>query len=312
MSSEQRFSMKYVSRRTGLTPHTIRVWERRYGAVIPERTETNRRLYSEGDIERLVLLHRAVLAGHSIGRIAGLPSEELERLMDLESGMGATDLSAIPGAPEPAPEETVSKALEAVAALDLDRLERTLYQAAASFSRPVLIERFVAPFLEKIGEQWHRGTLRIAQEHFASSVLRGFLSSIIRQTDVPEKAPLLLVATPAGQHHEFGALFVAATAASCGWRSLYLGANLPAEEIAGSANAKQVRALALSILYPSGDPRVAEELEILRKCLIGDVPIIVGGHAASSYKPAVDSIGGVILKDTHALCSYLEALTQRS
>lgn len=312
MTTEQRFSMKYVSRRTGLTPHTIRVWERRYGAVVPERTETKRRLYSEEDIERLILLRRGVLAGHSIGRIAGLPPEELKRLVDRESGTGSPEASVTADEPDAAPEEKVVEALEAVSALDQNRLERILYQAAAGFSRPVLIERFIAPFLEKIGEQWHQGALRIAQEHFASFILRGFLAGLIRQAHVPETAPLLLVATPAGQHHEFGALFAAATAVSCGWRGLYLGANVPAEEIAGSANAKNVRAIALSLLHPAGDPRVAEELEILRRCLNRKVPVIAGGRAAGSYRSVLDSIGGVILQDIGSLCSYLNALMQKS
>ncbi|MGY8825652.1 MAG: MerR family transcriptional regulator, partial [Candidatus Latescibacterota bacterium] len=77
--------MKVVSRRTGLTSHTIRVWEKRYKAVEPERTDTNRRLYSETDIERLTDLHRATQQGHSIGRIAQLAASELKALVDEEA-----------------------------------------------------------------------------------------------------------------------------------------------------------------------------------------------------------------------------------
>ncbi len=70
-SAVKRYSMKAVSLRTGLTPHAIRAWERRYGAVSPSRDSNNRRCYDEGDVERLTLLHKATEAGFHIGSIAG-------------------------------------------------------------------------------------------------------------------------------------------------------------------------------------------------------------------------------------------------
>ena len=69
-----------VARRTGLSAHVIRIWEKRYGAVKPERTPTNRRVYSEDQIERLDLLCRVTQAGHSIGHVAKLPTESLRKL----------------------------------------------------------------------------------------------------------------------------------------------------------------------------------------------------------------------------------------
>ena len=76
-----RHPIRVVARRTGLSTHLIRMWERRYGAVEPKRTDTNRRLYSDEDIERLTLLRRATLDGESIGQIAGLGTEELKALV---------------------------------------------------------------------------------------------------------------------------------------------------------------------------------------------------------------------------------------
>ena len=73
--------IRVVARRTGLTPHVIRAWEKRYGAVTPHRTETNRRLYSQEDVERLTLLRRSTLLGRSIGQIAKMSTEELRRLV---------------------------------------------------------------------------------------------------------------------------------------------------------------------------------------------------------------------------------------
>jgi len=81
MSKERTYPIKVVANRTGLTPHAIRAWEKRYGAVRPARTETNRRRYSEGDLERLLLLSRLKEGGYNIGAVAGLSTSELESLL---------------------------------------------------------------------------------------------------------------------------------------------------------------------------------------------------------------------------------------
>lgn len=308
MNEMQRYSMKYVTRKTGLTPHTIRVWEKRYGAVSPERTETNRRLYSNDDIEKLMLLRRATLAGHSIGQIARLTLKDLRDLAEM-------DYTPEPGtATVPTPfqtasaEEIIEDALEALHSFDRERLEKTLHRASASFSLPVLIDKVLSPFLEKLGGLWSEGALRIAQEHFSSGIVRGLLANLCRQAASSPTDPVLLVTTPAGQHHEFGALFAAAVAASCGWRPIYLGPNLPAEEIAGAASVNRARAVALSIIYPTDDPRLAEELTLLRRCLSPETQIVAGGRSASHYRDALDAIDAMIITGSAALSDYLNSL----
>ena len=84
MKTKNIFPIRYVVRQSGLTAHVIRVWERRYQAVVPRRTDTNRRLYSESDVKRLQLLKKAVDAGHSISQVANMNAEELMRLINLE------------------------------------------------------------------------------------------------------------------------------------------------------------------------------------------------------------------------------------
>jgi len=79
--SNIQYSIKIAASRSGLTPHVIRVWERRYGAVEPDRTGTNRRLYSDAEIERLSLLRHAIEAGHRIGNIARLDLDQLRSIV---------------------------------------------------------------------------------------------------------------------------------------------------------------------------------------------------------------------------------------
>lgn len=300
-TSEPLHPIRVVVKRTGLSADVLRVWERRYGAVQPQRTDGDRRLYSDEDIERLLLLRRATDAGRSIGQVAGLATAELRDLVRQDEAAGLAAPPARPGragqprADRPADsaeaERLLDDAFEAVAALDADRLEDALQRGRLSLSHTVLLERVLVPLLHRIGDTWREGTLRIAHEHLASAVVRTFLSALADGLRAPDDAPLLLVATPAGQMHELGAMMAAAAAASEGWRILYLGCNLPAEEIGAAARQADVRAVALSVVHPEGDRRLHDEMRRLARAMPEDVPVLVGGGASSSYRATLLECG---------------------
>jgi methylmalonyl-CoA mutase cobalamin-binding subunit len=212
--------------------------------------------------------------------------------------LGSGDLS---------PELLIEEALEAADASDAEKLETILYRSATAFSRPVLIEQFLVNFLIRIGERWQDGSLRIAQEHFTSSLIQKFLLGLCRNTEYSESDPRALAATLSGTHHEFGVLMAGATAVDCGWQVLYFGPNLTEEEIAGAAIAKRVQGVLLSIVYPPGDPAIAGKLQMLRKCLPAEISIIVGGRSAESYKEVLDSIAAALVPDLNALRRYLSS-----
>ena len=306
-------TIKFVANYTGLSQHTIRAWERRYSALSPERTATNRRLYSEHDLEKLSLLRQAVQAGHSIGQIAGLPLPELQCLLAIGAPPQTEPSRATPvsaaitqqGAPY------LDECLRAVERLDAQGLEDTLARAAALLGSAALIDRVLQPFLYSIGERWRAGEVRPAHEHMASAIVRTFLGRMLDAFQPDAPAPRLVVTTPVGQMHELGALIAAVTAASEGWRVLYLGPNLPAEEIAGAAHQAGAKAVVLSIVYPPDDPRMDQEIVALRKFLGQEMPIVVGGRSATAYRAALESIRAISIADVHIFRMELEALRLR-
>jgi hypothetical protein len=97
------------------------------------------------------------------------------------------------------------------------------------------VDEVAAPLLVRVGQAWVDGALTVAHEHAVSAVLRRVLDELGRGLDVPADAPVIVVATPSGDRHEFGALLAAATAAAAGWRVVYLGSDLPAADIARAA-----------------------------------------------------------------------------
>ena len=302
--------IKYVSNQTGLSQHTIRAWERRYAALSPDRTATNRRLYSSADIEKLSLLQRAVKAGHSIGHIAGLTVPQLQSLTLAEAGQPAGSNSEVTGASTTNPQPTpwLDECHEAVTRLDAEGLDEALSRAAAHLGTTALIDRVVLPLLNSIGERWREGDMRPANEHMTSAMIRTFLGRMLDAFHPDALAPRLIVTTPAGQVHELGALIAAVTAASEGWRVLYLGPDLPAAEIAGAALQSGAKAVALSIVYPPDDPRIEQEIMGLRKMLPKETTILAGGRSAAAYRASLDSVNAIHISDLHALRAQLQTL----
>ena len=169
------------------------------------------------------------------------------------------------------------------------------------------IERIVVPLMQQIGELWHAGVLRMTHEHFASAVVRNFLWNLSGAYVTSPHAPQLIVATPAGQLHDIGALIVAAIAREEGWSVIYLGANLPAEEIAAAVQ-PQVKAVALSIIYPPDDPNLLVELKKLRRYLPSDVPLLMGGRVARFYEDTLISIDAIQINSLAELRTQLASL----
>jgi DNA-binding transcriptional MerR regulator/methylmalonyl-CoA mutase cobalamin-binding subunit len=303
--------IKVVARRTGLSAHVIRAWEKRYQAVEPRRTATNRRVYSSQDIERLILLRRATLAGRSIGQVASLPTEKLRELVLADE---SAQRLAPRGGPTPRRKDTpaagmLEQCVNAVKDLDPEALTSSLERASVSLSRPALIQEVIGPLLYQVGEAWRDGSLRVAHEHLASAIVRTFVGNINGGFPVSLETPNLVVTTPAGQLHELGALLAATTAASEGWRITYLGPNLPADEIASAVEQSGARALALSIVYPPDDPHLKEELRNLAKLLAHrSVSLLVGGRGANGYADVLEEIEAVSIDDLDTLRSYLESL----
>lgn len=302
LAREPGLGIRAVAKRLGISQHLIRVWEKRYRAVTPNRTDTNRRLYSETEIEHLRLLHMAVQAGHRIGDIASMTNSELERLF----GSKTATLPAV--ASENTSAYFVERALKAIKKLDAEELDAVLTLAEVQLGQAVVLDKVILPLMDQVGSLWKEGNLRIAHEHMATAMVSQHVGAMLLSHRYPANAPAIVISTPAGQLHELGAMIAAVQAALEGWRPIYLGPSLPAEEIAGSAQQTGATAIALSVVFPADDPRLPGEMARLRR-LIGDqIPIIMGGSAAHAYQSALLGAGITLVDDMHGLRIQLALL----
>ena len=324
-SDQPRHPIRVVTRRTGLTAATLRAWERRHGAVKPARSGTERRLYSDADIERLRLLRELSGAGHSVAQLAARETAELRALAREERG---SEARAGAVAPRPASDRAVVVASEADAAAALDMLvqceqairqldgatlHRLLMRALVQWGPLPFVGEIAAPLCHRIGTLWENGSLCVAHEHVASVAIRqalGFLLETVRGG--ASTRPTLVVTTPAGQRHEFGAMMAAAIASLGGWNVVYLGPDLPAADVLIAARQTQARALALSLVVAEDDAATAAELRALRAGAGPDLPFFVGGAASGRHEPLLDEIGAHRVTDFGALGHLLDEVLASS
>lgn len=271
--NEPRYRIGTLARLTGVTTHAIRIWERRYQALTPARTPGGARLYSDLDVQRLRLIKKLLDRGYTISALATLDLGELMRLTPPETQ---------PTRPTISPEAQrraygmIDDLLGAVAELDLERAGRTLVQASNAFSPHDLVTSVLAPALDEIGTRWESGEICIASEHAASAMLRTQLGSLLAAQPVNGKSPVVCT-TPAGEHHELGALLAAVLIAMHGRRAVYLGANLPVEQIAQAVRLSRAGSVALSVVGLSAEA-TRREVEALCRVLPPEVQVLVGGR----------------------------------
>ena len=226
------YPVKAAAELSGLTPETLRAWERRHAAVVPHRDAQGRRLYDAAMVDRLARLHRLTGRGHPIRDLAGLDDAALDALLEERRQAGYGALDALP-----------EQLLDAVADYRVDAFDRELSVAIATLPLPVLLARVVMPLLREVGVRWADGRLAIAQERLGSSMLRARLLSILNQHARAQRPPVVF-ATLSGEPHELGLLGAALHLHELGLPVLYLGTELPAPELARVAKRLQERVFA--------------------------------------------------------------------
>jgi DNA-binding transcriptional MerR regulator/methanogenic corrinoid protein MtbC1 len=323
-SPSARHTVGAVVRRTGLSAHVLRAWERRYGAVRPVRTAGGQRLYTDDDLVRLRLLRRLTAGGWSISSIAGLPDAELERLAaePLDVGVPAAGPEGGPGGEraghvaetggrgrsvEGIGAAYVEWCIAAGARMDEAAVHGLLWRAAVSLGSRAFLEEVLVPLLREVGGRWHAGELGPAQEHVVSQAVRRVMLRLLETLEVRGGGPVMVVTTLAGEQHEFGALMASLVARDEGWRAAYLGPSLPAEEVVRSVRVLNAEIAALSLVNLGEASRGVVEVGDLRAGLPVGVDVVLGGAGALQARRAYEAAGARVLESAAELREWLRA-----
>jgi methanogenic corrinoid protein MtbC1 len=276
-----------LSRRVGVPVESLRAWERRYGLLAPSRTPGGFRLYGEDDVAR-VLAMRAHLGD-------GLSAAEAARLALAEEV--AETAAPAPVADARGLEAALDRFDEAAAQRALDRLLATL-------TLDVVLRDVLMPYLNELGERWEQGEASVAQEHFASNLVRGRLMALSRSWD-RGAGPRALLACAEGELHDLPLLGFGLCLREQGWRISYLGADTPVASVVEAA-----QALAPDAVVISGTTSGAfdDSATRLREVAL-HAPLWVAGAAASARvarRAHADYLGGDVVLAAETLAAGVD------
>jgi MerR family transcriptional regulator, light-induced transcriptional regulator len=283
------YPIRAVAKITGLSLDTLRAWERRYKAVVPERSERGRQ-YGAAHIERLLLLNQLVKKGHAIGGIASLADQDLKNLLVPSLGHASPHT-------EPAV-DMLGPVLAAIESFDSRRAGDELSRLAAVLSPRDLVYRVVVPLMHEVGTRWHDGQFAIAQEHLVSQLLRNLLGSMVALFRTSNPKMKMVLATPAGESHEFGILASAMLASMAGIEAISLGTALPAREIGEAAQRLAATVVLLAVTVTN--KTTAKELRAIAAAIPESTELWIGGAASAELNLSKLGRKTLILKDLPA------------
>jgi MerR family transcriptional regulator, light-induced transcriptional regulator len=280
-----------LSRRLGVSDHVLRAWESRYGLLQPGRSAGGFRLYSEADALRVRRMQAHLARGLSA-------AEAAREVLGEDSGARGDSAGRIPGGPDQAagPDDITSTASELSGALRraLDAFDEPAAQAVfdrlvSDLSVPTMLREVVLPYLAELGERWTKGTSSIAQEHFASNVIRGRLAGLARGWGSGH-GPRAILACPPGELHDLALMIFGIVLNRTGWRIDYLGANTPLEELTRTVEANQPDLVVLAATTPTFEALAAQITELARRAPLA----LAGADATPQLAAAVHArlLGG--------------------
>jgi len=215
------YSIKDLERITGIKAHTIRIWEKRYNIVEPRRTDSNIRLYCDNDVKKLMNVSILLRHGYKISRLSGFDQQELSKKV--------MEVSIVANGHDSQIENLVISMIE----LDESRFEKILNQAIMKEGFENAVFKILYPFFERIGVLWQTGSINPAHEHFITNLVKQKVYVAIDSISVAPgpQAKKFLLFLPEWELHDLGLLVYDYLIKSNGHKVIFLGQNVPEEDI---------------------------------------------------------------------------------
>ena len=251
-----------LSRRLGVSNHVLRAWESRYGLLQPVRSAGGFRLYSEADESRVRRMQAHLARGLSA-------AEAARAVLGEDSGAGHGRAAPTAGA---LPDDL----RQALDAFDEPAAQAVLDRLVSDLSLTTVLRDVVLPYLTELGERWESGTASVAQEHFASNVIRGRLAGLARGWGNGH-GPRAVLACPPGELHDLALMVFGIVLNRNGWRIDYLGMNTPVEELIRTVDARRPDLVVLAATLPENLEPHATQLTVLAR----RAPLALAGAGAT-------------------------------
>jgi MerR family transcriptional regulator, light-induced transcriptional regulator len=264
MANENLIRIGELSKRTGVSPEVLRAWERRYGLFMPRRTDGGFRLYSSADAARINAMKRLLAEGVSASQAA-------QRL-------ASSPVSDVEGTDGPSLFDDRRDALRhALLSYDEASAQAVIDQLLMEFDSEAVMRSAFLPILHEIGELWEAGRISVAEEHFASNLIRRRLGGMARGWE-DGIGPRALLACPPEEEHDIPLLMFGIALGNRGWRITYLGQRTPVEDLLKAIDAVRPQLVVLGSARPEAFASLIAPFENARN----GVRIAIGGAGATA------------------------------
>lgn len=271
------FTIKDLENLTGVKAHTIRIWEQRYSFLKPQRTDTNIRYYNNDELKTILNIALLNKYGYKISHIDRMSESEMrEKILTLSNSQAQQ-------------ERVINDLIQHMIDMNIDDFEDVLDGYIKIKGIEKAINFIIFPFMERIGVLWVTDHINPAQEHLVSNIIRQKL--IVGIENVSSSIHIdktILLFLPEGEYHELGLLYIQYLLKSRGIGSLYLGANVPLEDVAYVASAKKPDYLYTHLTSVSNSFSFERFLNQMNKHIDG-LPIIISGRLTQAYEKKIPS-----------------------
>ena len=284
------YNLKVAVNETGLTPATLRAWERRYKLFKPQRSTGGHRLYSEDEINLLKWLVARQKEGLSISRAVDLWRSQADQ--PLAQNHFPAVSRPLPATGEGMLDQLRQAWLEACLAFNEPEAELAMAKALAVATPDVVCTQLMQRGLAELGAGWYTGTVSIQQEHFASALVLRRLNALFAVAPMPTQSDRLLAACPPGENHDLALLMLAFIMRWRGWEVIYLGADVPLDQLDATLRATAPH-LVLSVAQTL--PGAASLSELARFTHDRSIPLAYGGGIFNQIDGLSERIPGHFL-----------------
>ena len=270
------YSIKDLEHLSGIKAHTIRIWEKRYALLNPNRTDTNIRSYSDNDVRRILNVAMLVKNGYKISSVATFDEQKLQDEV-IRINRNAND-----------PDKDIDQLLFHTVNLDTFGFEAMVDKIIGELGFSKTIQQVIFPFFERIGILWQAGSIFTAHEHFVSNLIRNRLIGETAKFVTKEASKSALFFLRENEWHELGLLYFNFLAAQAGFRCVYLGQSLPFEDLANLLTANKYDFVCTSFVHAIEKPEL--ELYLANLSLVfNQDQILIAGRQIAIHKPKLPS-----------------------
>lgn len=291
------FPIRVLSEKTGVAPTTLRAWERRYGLLKPQRTPKGHRLYNSNDVDAVNRIVNLLNENYTISKaINAIKLEEIQEKIETGSDPEKPNTDHW--------DEFHKRFLTAIEQFDEYKLDNIYNEALSLYPIDLVSSQILRPLLTTLGLRWESRDAGIAEEHFFTSYLRNKVGARLHHIGGKNQGQRILLACMPGEFHELGSLLFGLSAMSRGYRILFLGADLPLDQIRQVVEKTEIDAVLLSAVNVTLRGQISRQLEKLAGDL--NVPVMLGGTGAMNIADLNDELVVVLGDDYRKALQVLE------